>query len=785
MNRSIQRVCLSIAVLLVCTSIGFNVQAQRLRPTSPAESPLVQQLRAVTDQQLRISYHDETGNVRFLGTTVDHAVAPTSRLVANATPEQAARAFLDGYGQLFGTTDQARDLRVARVSSAGRGRSLVRFQQIYQGVPILGGELNIQLTDARQVLSANGELQPDLAISVTPAISAEVARQTAIAQVARHEQRAAAELSATTPELWIYNPTLLGGPGLRRSTLVWRMDVSGGALEPLRQLVLVDAQRGNVALSFNQIAHARQRYVCDRNNIVSVSDACTAATATRSEGGAATGTTDVDLAYDYAGLTYDFFFTKFGRDSLDGAGLQLRSTVRYCPNAANCPYANAYWSGSQMVYGAGFPAADDVVAHELTHGVTDFTSSLFYYYQSGAINESLSDVFGELIDLSYDTPSDNDDAAVRWKLGEDVPGFGAIRDMKDPAVFGDPDRMTSPSYTADSNETDSGGVHQNSGVNNKAAYLMTDGATFNGRTVTALGIDKVARIYYEAATNLLLSASDYKDLYDYLQQACATLTGTSGITAADCQEVKDALDATEMNIDPPSAPATDAPVCNTGLTPSNLYVDNFENPASGRWIASATTGTNAWYYPQNNNPYNFDATYATSGSYNLWGYNLGGTTASPTPASDYNIRMTSSVALPANAFLHFKHAYGFEDHNGTYYDGGLLEYSTNGGTTWTDAELLFTHNGYYAIITSTDNNPLKGRPAFAGDSNGYISSRVNLSSLAGQSVRFRFRIGTDSRFDDYGWFIDDLRIYTCGSQAPTTTPTPIQGWRGYLPRTEK
>lgn len=776
MNPSIQRVCLSIAVLLVCASIGFNVQAQPLRPAAPGESPLVQQLRAATSEQVRISYHDETGKVRFLGTTLDHPVAPPAQLVANATPEQAARAFLDSYGQLFGTADQARDLRVSRASSAGRGRSLVRFQQVYQGVPILGGQLNVQLTDAQQVISVNGELQPDLSISVTPALSADVAQQTAIELVAKHEQRPAAELSATPPELWIYNPALLGGPGPRRSTLVWRTDVTAGELEPLRELVLVDAQRGNVALNFNQIAHARQRYVCDRNNVVNANDECTTATAARSEGGAATGTTDIDLAYDYAGLTYDFFFTKFGRDSLDGAGLQLRSTVRYCPNAANCPYANAYWNGSQMVYGAGFPAADDVVAHELTHGVTDFTSSLFYYYQAGAINESLSDVFGELIDLSYDTASDNDSAAVRWKLGEDVPGFGAIRDMKDPTVFGDPDRMTSPSYTADSGEADSGGVHQNSGVNNKASYLMTDGATFNGRTVTGLGIDKVARIYYEAASNLLLSASDYKDLYDYLQQACATLTGSAGITAADCQEVKDALDATEMNIDPPSASATEAPVCDAGQA-INLYVDNFENPSSGRWTSSATTGSNAWFYPQNNNPFGFDATYATSGSYNLWGYNLGGTTSSPTAPSDYTIGMTSSVTLPANAFLHFKHAYGFEDAMGTYYDGGMLEYSTNGGSTWNDAGALFSHNGYDGSIAADDNNPLKGRQAFGAESNGYISSRLFLGSLAGQSVRFRFRIGTDSTFDDYGWFIDDLRVYTCFNA--NVTP------RSYMPYAQK
>ncbi len=160
--------------------------------------------------------------------------------------------------------------------------------------------------------------------------------------------------------------------------------------------------------------------------------------------------------------------------------MKLISTADYCDPAATCPYANAFWNGTQMAYGDGFAQADDVVGHELTHGVTDHESRLFYYYQSGAINESLSDVWGEFVDLSNTTGTDT--ATTRWQMGEDVPGFGAIRDMEDPTLFGDPDRMRSPNYYG--GEDDGGGVHYNSGVNNKAAFLMTDGGSFNGRTVT-------------------------------------------------------------------------------------------------------------------------------------------------------------------------------------------------------------------------------------------------------------------------------------------------------------
>jgi hypothetical protein len=313
--------------------------------------------------------------------------------------------------------------------------------------------------------------------------------------------------------------------------------------------------------------------------------------------------------------------------------------------------------------------------------------------------------------------------------------------------------MLSANYNA--GPGDNGGVHTNSGVNNRAASLLTDGGTFNGKTVTALGITKVAKIYYEAQANLLTSASDYQDLHSNLRQACTNLTGTSGITAADCAEVRDAVDATEMNLIPTAAPNPEAPVCNTGQTATDLFFDDLENPASGNWIR-----TGNWFYPQNPNGI-IDATYATSGTTNIWGYDQGST-------GDYAISRTANVTPPTGqtTYLRFNHSYGFEGS----FDGGVLEYSTGNGSTWNDAGPLITNNGYNGTLNTSTTNPLAGRQAFVSESNGYISSRVDLSSLAGQNVRFRFRIGTDSSVDDYGWFIDDVRVYTCVSD---TTPPKV------------
>ena len=215
-----------------------------------------------------------------------------------------------------------------------------------------------------------------------------------------------------------------------------------------------------------------------------------------------------------------------------------------------------------MVYGDGFASADDVVGHELSHGVTDFSSSLFYYQQSGAINESMSDVFGEYIDLVNGAGTDT--PAVRWLMGEDIPGFGAIRDMENPPAFNDPDRMLSPNYTSDPGEGDGGGVHSNSGVNNKAAFLMVDGGSFNGQTITGLGITKAARIYYTVNNSMLVSGSDYADLANALRQACTNLIGTDGITAADCTEVNEIVLATQMDQNPTNSPTSTAAFCPSG-----------------------------------------------------------------------------------------------------------------------------------------------------------------------------------------------------------------------------
>ncbi len=458
----------------------------------------------------------------------------------------------------------------------------------------------------------------------------------------------------------------------------------------------------------------------------------------------AAGDSHAKAAHKYAIGTYNLYAAQFLRDSIDNAGMLIKSTVHYCDPDFACPYDNAFWSGDQMVYGDayGYPLADDVVAHELTHGVTQHESNLFYYYQSGAINESFSDLWGEYYDQTNGLG--NDSAAVKWLHAEDVIGRGPYRSMINPPTYGDPDKMSSPNYYE--GEGDNGGVHFNSGINNKAVYLMVDGDTFNGKTVTGLGWTKTAAIYYEVNTNLLSSGADYSDLYYALQQACSNLIGQKGITSGDCAEVKDALDAVEMNGQPAPNFNADAPYCNAGNTMTALFSDDLES-GTANW--AFTNGA----YPrwQVDSPYY--GPFAQSGPHSLYADDY------PAVITDAKARL-ASLLVPPNAYLRFAQAYDFETSD-AYYDGGILEYSLNNGSTWVDAGSLIDFNGYKGTIFTGAGNPLSGHSAFVGVSHGYISTRLNLASLAGQTVSFRWRMGLDQAAFAGGWWVDNIKVYSC------------------------
>ena len=218
----------------------------------------------------------------------------------------------------------------------------------------------------------------------------------------------------------------------------------------------------------------------------------------RLEGQPATGDPAVDEAYDAMGASHDFFWKVLGRDSIDNQGFALIGSVHYGQD-----YENAFWNGAQMVFGDGdgeiferFTRSLDVIGHELTHGVIESEAGLVYANQSGALNESISDVFGVLIKQHVlgQTAAEAD-----WLIGADlltprIKGIG-LRSMAHPGTAYDdpllgkdpqPEHMRKFVITRE----DNGGVHINSGIPNRAFYLVAE-------TLGGFAWEKAGRIWYD------------------------------------------------------------------------------------------------------------------------------------------------------------------------------------------------------------------------------------------------------------------------------------------------
>jgi Zn-dependent metalloprotease len=278
----------------------------------------------------------------------------------------------------------------------------------------------------------------------------------------------------------------------------------------------------------------------------------------RREGEPAGADESVNQAYDGTGATWTMFKECFGRDSVDDAGLPLNSTVHF-----DHGYANAFWDGAQMVFGDGdgeifgdFTRSIDVTGHELTHGVTQYTAGLVYEGQSGALNESLSDVFGSLAKQHHLGQSA---AEADWLIGAELfrPGVAAValRSMKAPGTAYDDPRLgrdPQPAHMSGYVETteDNGGVHLNSGIPNHAFYLVA--TTLGGN-----GYDHAGQIWYTTLTaGNLTPTTTFKTFAQATQTTATTLYGP---TSPETTAVTTAWQSVGVLPTPPPEPLTQSP----------------------------------------------------------------------------------------------------------------------------------------------------------------------------------------------------------------------------------
>ncbi len=296
-----------------------------------------------------------------------------------------------------------------------------------------------------------------------------------------------------------------------------------------KNLILTEQLRGRrlvtgLMSSMFSVSNRLDRTIYDAKNTENLPG-----TLVRREGGKVKGGVTVTEAYDYSGSTYNFFKEIFDRNSIDTRGMKLDSTVHYGDD-----YNNAFWNGTQMVYGDGdgdifhrFTKSIDVIGHELAHGVTQYEAALEYEGQAGALNESFSDVFGSLV-KQYALKQKAD--AADWLIGDGlftrkVKGV-ALRSMKepgtaynDPTIGKDPQPSHMKNYVKTS--SDNGGVHINSGIPNRAFYL----------TAIELGgyaWERAGQIWYVTLTQRLRERSDFQMTANLTYEVACHLYGNDG-----------------------------------------------------------------------------------------------------------------------------------------------------------------------------------------------------------------------------------------------------------------
>jgi thermolysin len=459
--------------------------------------------------------------------------------------------------------------RLTRDDSMIPGRKHERLAQLHRGVPVFGGELARQ-SDAAGTLSVFGTFYEGIDVGVTPGLTFTQAEALLAERGGRPFGRRGG------PELMV----LPLEAGYR---LAYRIRAQFGQGFDLRQ-VFLDATSGELLLEYDdlqkQVAAVGTGVFGDQkklsvstggsgyttsdrlrppliasydfrfnvNRLISFLNSGSPSNLTASDLGSDADNvwTDGALvdAHVYAGLTYDYYYKRHGRRGLDNADIPVHSIthgvrredwVFYSTDTVDGFFANAFYMGDGMVYyGDGLPpgvvwfgqrvnylaGALDVVAHELTHGVTDYSSRLIYQGEPGALNEAFSDMIGTSVEF-YFQPSQAD-----YLLGEDVFTPGGLRSMQNPQTFGDPDHY-SIRYTG---SKDSGGVHINSGIANHAFYLAIEGGRHRlGATVQGVGganREQIERVFYRAFTVFLTPSANFSQARAATLQAARELYGS-------------------------------------------------------------------------------------------------------------------------------------------------------------------------------------------------------------------------------------------------------------------
>ncbi|MCU1348266.1 MAG: Thermolysin [Acidobacteria bacterium] len=491
-----------------------------------------------------------------------------------------ARAFLRSNAALLHIANPDRELVAEEQSIDELGRAHVRFEQQFQGVTVWPAEVIVHLDRAGNVDLMDGNYIPTPRRITTRAIVGAAdaiakARGTCLRSLASGELAAAG-----VPQLIVY------AHGTRRPRLAWKLDVSESLAE--RWTIVVDAVNGAVLTRFNRVETANVTgsgrdlggvtrslnlwlqggtyflldsskmmfdptsttpnpqstrgaiFVADATNLPATNNPQSfppSLAIVRSASATGWPVPDTVSASYLLSQTYDYYLERHHRNSIDGNGGTVTAIVRLGRS-----FPNAFWDNEQqfMVFGDKdlYAGSVDVIAHEMTHGVTDHSARLVYQDQSGALNEAISDIFGEMVEARTNGTND-------WIIGSGL--RTPIRNMKDPGLFNDPAKMSDYVHTSE----DNGGVHTNSGIINRAFYLLAEGLP------GAIGRRDAEQIFYRALTQHLTKDAHFVDARVAAMTSADELFGAGSNQSKKVAEAFDAVEVfgTVAVPDPPSIPA--------------------------------------------------------------------------------------------------------------------------------------------------------------------------------------------------------------------------------------
>jgi len=533
---------LSIIISLVMvTSCMTSVSAKEKNASleNGAKAKIIEKMKDKSGDKLKMSFHENKGLNIFISGKISDKVNVNNNDIVN---------YLEQNKELFGLTNTTENFKISKVEKDELGYTKVKINQLIKGEQVKGKELVVHVDKDGIISNITGNIEnkiKDTKVLGNTKITEKEAVKLAEKELKFKELRTAPKVEKqviikddTAYEVYNvniqYNEPEIGN---------WNIyvEANSGKIIDKEDNIRYDGASTGSGVAVDGTTKPLNLYLSSgtyqmKDTTKPMSGQINTYTAGNKQVEPGTLVTNTSSTFNttvlkasvsahyYAGVVYDFYKNLFNRNSIDNNGMSIISTTHY-----GSAYNNAFWDGTQMVYGDGdgsqftYLSGDlDVVAHELTHGVTSYTANLNYSNQSGALNESMSDVLGVLVN-TYDKYNVKGGGtwtfnSSDWVVGDAVytPGTpgDALRSLANPTLYSQPDNMSKYVNTT----SDNGGVHTNSGIPNKAAFLVAQ----------SIGCEKTARIYYRALTNYMTANTDFLGARNAVAQAAADLYGASG-----------------------------------------------------------------------------------------------------------------------------------------------------------------------------------------------------------------------------------------------------------------